>query len=76
MIKQADELEEILGQQKKYANFISHILVNKFSRILMQRAEKFAILRRKPVPGYSISFLITNIHTEGIFFAITKNSNL
>ena len=51
-IKQADDLEKIL--------------VNKFARILMQRAEKFSILRRKPVDGYTISFLITNIHTEGI----------
>ena len=54
MIKQADELEEIL--------------VDKFSRILMQRAEQFSILRRKPIPGYTISFLITNVHTEGRFF--------
>ena len=53
MIKQADELEEIL--------------VDKFSRILMQRAEQFSILRRKPISGYTISFLITNVHTEGKF---------
>jgi actin related protein 2/3 complex subunit 4 len=54
MIKQADEIEEIL--------------VDKFARILMQRAEKFSILRRKPIEGYTISFLITNIHTEGNVF--------
>lgn len=30
----------------------------------MQRAESFVILRRKPVPGYDISFLITNMHSE------------
>lgn len=53
MVKQADELEEIL--------------VDKFSRILMQRAEKFSILRRKPVDGYTISFLITNVHTEDMY---------
>lgn len=29
-----------------------------------QRAEPFVILRRKPVPGYDISFLITNAHSE------------
>lgn len=52
-IKQADDLEKIL--------------VNKFARILMQRAEKFSILRRKPVDGYTISFLITNIHTEDMY---------
>jgi len=30
----------------------------------MQRAESFIVLRRKPVHGYDISFLITNTHTE------------
>jgi actin related protein 2/3 complex subunit 4 len=49
-IKQADEIE--------------HILVHKFTRFLTQRAESFYILRRKPVKGYDISFLITNFHTE------------
>lgn len=49
-IKQADEIE--------------HILVHKFTRFLTQRAESFFILRRKPIKGYDISFLITNSHTE------------
>merc|ERR1712137_433009 len=49
-IGQSDELEEIL--------------VNKFTRFLSQRAEDFVILRRKPIKGYDISFLITNFHTE------------
>ncbi|KAJ8126445.1 hypothetical protein O1611_g7194 [Lasiodiplodia mahajangana] len=49
-IKQADEIE--------------NILVHKFTRFLTQRAEAFFILRRKPVKGYDISFLITNFHTE------------
>ncbi|KAK2075490.1 hypothetical protein P8C59_009613 [Phyllachora maydis] len=49
-IKQADEIE--------------HILVHKFTRFLTQRAENFFVLRRKPIPGYDISFLITNFHTE------------
>ncbi|RDW34486.1 hypothetical protein B0I72DRAFT_144913 [Yarrowia lipolytica] len=49
-IKQADEIERIL--------------VHQFTRFLTGRAESFYILRRKPVPGYSISFLITNFHTE------------
>lgn len=31
---------------------------------MSQRAEAFVILRRKPIPGYDISFLITNFHTE------------
>lgn len=49
-IKQADEIERILA--------------HKFTRFLMQRAESFVILRRKPVTGYDISFLITNFHSE------------
>jgi len=49
-IKQSDEMEEIL--------------VDKFSRFLAQRAEEFVILRRTPVSGYDLSFLITNFHTE------------
>jgi len=49
-VKQADEIEQILCQ--------------KFMRFMMMRAENFVILRRKPVKGYDISFLITNFHTE------------
>ncbi|KAI9296250.1 ARP23 complex 20 kDa subunit [Neoconidiobolus thromboides FSU 785] len=49
-IKQADEIEKIL--------------CHNFTRFLMMRAENFFILRRKPIEGYDISFLITNFHTE------------
>ncbi|GAA6064610.1 hypothetical protein JCM10212_007099 [Sporobolomyces blumeae] len=49
-IKQADELEEILA--------------HKFTRFLMMRAEAFVILRRVPVKGYDISFLVTNRNVE------------
>jgi actin related protein 2/3 complex subunit 4 len=49
-IKQADEIETIL--------------CHKFTRFMMQRAEFFIVLRRKAVPNYDISFLITNTHTE------------
>ncbi|KAG6842164.1 Actin- protein 2/3 complex subunit 4 [Blastosporella zonata] len=52
-IKQSDEIERIL--------------CHKFTRFMMQRAENFIVLRRKPVPhskGYDISFLITNTHSE------------
>lgn len=49
-IKQADELEKIL--------------VDKFSRFLALRADDFIILRRSPVSGYNISFLITNQQLE------------
>lgn len=52
-VKQSDELEKIL--------------CNKFMRFMMMRAENFIVLRRKPVEGYSISFLITNFHTEAMF---------
>jgi hypothetical protein len=52
-IKQADELETILCK--------------KFMRFLAQRAENFVVLRRKPIKGYDISFLITNFHTESMF---------
>eukprot|EP01043_Picozoa_sp_COSAG02_P003312 COSAG02_NODE_80_length_40128_cov_591.169002_30_plen_134_part_00 len=40
------------------------ILTQKFTRFLMQRADKFIILRRKAVKGYNISFLVTNAHME------------
>ncbi|KAG1137993.1 hypothetical protein G6F36_016069 [Rhizopus arrhizus] len=33
----------------------------------MMRAQNFVILRRKPVEGYDISFLITNNHTEQMY---------
>lgn len=49
-IKQADEIESILVKQ--------------FMRFLMGRAESFVVLRRKPIKGFDISFLITNANTE------------
>lgn len=52
-IKQADEIEKIL--------------CHKFTRFMMMRAENFIILRRKPIEGYDISFLITNFHTEAMY---------
>lgn len=36
-------------------------------RFLMQRAEQFIVLRRKPIAGYDISFLVTNVHTEMMY---------
>jgi actin related protein 2/3 complex subunit 4 len=51
-IKQSDELERLLA--------------GKFSRFLMQRAEQFIILRRRPLEGYDISFLITHAHLESM----------
>ncbi|KAL0268751.1 UNVERIFIED_CONTAM: hypothetical protein PYX00_010573 [Menopon gallinae] len=52
-VKQADDIEEILCA--------------KFMRFMMMRAENFVILRRKPIEGYDISFLITNFHTEQMY---------
>eukprot|EP01097_Dermamoeba_algensis_P008886 TRINITY_DN6105_c0_g1_i2.p1 TRINITY_DN6105_c0_g1~~TRINITY_DN6105_c0_g1_i2.p1 ORF type:complete len:170 (+),score=33.58 TRINITY_DN6105_c0_g1_i2:83-592(+) len=52
-IKKADDLETILCKN--------------FMRFLCQRAENFVVLRRKPRPGFDISFLITNFHTESMF---------
>ncbi|CAH1265318.1 ARPC4 [Branchiostoma lanceolatum] len=52
-VKQADEIETIL--------------CHKFMGFMMMRAENFFILRRKPVEGYDISFLITNFHTEAMY---------
>jgi len=51
-IKQLDEMDRILA--------------NKFARFLMQRADNFIILRRKPLPGYDISFLLTNHNLEAM----------
>ncbi|RWS12270.1 actin-related protein 2/3 complex subunit 4-like protein [Dinothrombium tinctorium] len=60
---------------------IERLLIHKFTRFLMMRADNFVILRRKPVSAenffreeqenapvadYDISFLITNFHTESM----------
>lgn len=39
-------------------------IVKKMIRFMCQRAEDFIILRRKPIQGYDISFLIVNSHLE------------
>ncbi|KAJ2375111.1 Arp complex subunit, partial [Coemansia sp. RSA 2607] len=51
----------------KQADDIERILAHKFTRFLMMRAENFIILRRVPIKGYDISFLITNFHTEQMY---------
>lgn len=53
-----------LSLKIKQVDDIEDILVSKFTRFLMSRAENFYILRRVPVEGYDISFLITNFNTE------------
>mmetsp|Transcript_18411 Transcript_18411/g.30961 ORF Transcript_18411/g.30961 Transcript_18411/m.30961 type:complete len:170 (+) Transcript_18411:260-769(+) len=52
-VKQSDELEEILAR--------------KFTSFLEQRADAFRVLRRKPVEGYDISFLVTNTHCDEMY---------
>lgn len=51
----------------KQADDVEQILCKRFTRFMTQRAENFVILRRKPVQGYDISFLITNFHTETMY---------
>ena len=48
----------------KQLDAMDTLLTQKFTRFLMQRADRFIILRRKAVPGYNISFLVTNAHLE------------
>lgn len=45
-IKQADDLERLLA--------------GKFTRFLMQRAEQFQIVRKRPLEGYDITLLVTS----------------
>lgn len=51
-VKQADELENILA--------------TKFLRFISMRAESFYVLRRQPVQGFDMSFLITHAHCEAL----------
>lgn len=48
---------------KKHAE-IESLIVGIYTKFLMFRADKYNILRKKPKPGYDISFLITNFHLE------------
>jgi actin related protein 2/3 complex subunit 4 len=50
----------------KQSDALDTVIVDKFSRFLAMRADEFEILRRKPVEGYNISFLITNFHLEAL----------
>jgi len=52
-VKKSDELDIILSKR--------------FLRFLTQRAENFIVLRRKPIEGYDISFLVTNFHLEEMY---------
>lgn len=48
---------------KKHAE-IETLIVGIYTQFLMNRADKFNLLRKKAKPGYDISFLITNFHLE------------
>lgn len=48
----------------KQIDDVDKLLAKMLMRFLCQRADAFRILRRKPMQGYDITFLITNIHTE------------
>ncbi|CAF0823262.1 unnamed protein product [Adineta ricciae] len=52
-VKQSDELKKLICKR--------------LMRFMMQRADDFYILRRKPVPDYDISFLVTNFHAETMY---------
>ncbi|KAI6222213.1 Actin-related protein 2/3 complex subunit 4 [Aphelenchoides besseyi] len=51
----------------KQSDEIERILCHKFTNFMTQRADNFVVLRRKPVPGYDISFLITYAHLESMY---------
>lgn len=40
------------------------LVLPQFTRFMMMRAENFVILRRRPIKGYDISFLITHRNAE------------
>lgn len=48
---------------KKHAN-LEELLMNIYSKYLMNRADRLNILKKKPKEGYDITFLITNYHLE------------
>ncbi|KAL0228214.1 hypothetical protein RCL1_004357 [Eukaryota sp. TZLM3-RCL] len=48
----------------KQSDAVDTHIVKKLTHFLMQRANDLPILRRKPMKGYDLSFLITNVHTE------------
>jgi actin related protein 2/3 complex subunit 4 len=49
----------------KQLDDVDKYITDKFTRFLMQRAEAFRILRRKPVAGYDLSFLVLHAHVVG-----------
>lgn len=48
----------------KKSREVDELLTDMFMRFLMLRADSFIILRRKPIEGYDISFLVVHSHLE------------
>ena len=48
----------------RHGDNMGDVLARKYVGFLAQRASQFHILRKKPIPGYDISFLITNEEAE------------
>jgi actin related protein 2/3 complex subunit 4 len=48
----------------RHGDGLGDVIAKKYVGFLAQRAIQFHILRRKPIPGYDISFLITNEEAE------------
>ena len=48
----------------KQTDQLDALLVKKYMAFLMQRAEAIGVLRRIPLEGYDISFLITDSHCQ------------
>ena len=51
----------------KQVDDVDKLLSGMFMRFLMLRADQFIILRRRAMPGYDISFLVTNTHMEQMY---------
>ena len=52
----------LFRQQQDDADQIEQTILSKYIKFFQQRAEDYEILRRKPVEGFSISFLVLNAH--------------
>ena len=50
-----------------HGDSLEDMLLDKFQKFLVSRAERFIILRRKPLEGYHVSFLITNKNMESMY---------
>jgi actin related protein 2/3 complex subunit 4 len=48
---------------KKHA-YLEELLINIYSKFLMNRADRLNILKKKPKEGFDMTFLITNFHLE------------